>query len=217
MAILLVIILLNTNCKKDEEDTSIKDYDGNVYTSVKIGNQEWLLQNLKTTHYNNGDPIPLVSNADEWASLTSGACFYDAGNNYNLFTYGIYYNWYAVDDIRGIAPKGWHVASRDEWTTLIEYLGGEQYAAYKLKEIGTTHWSTSDPEVTNQSGFTALPAGYYFGIIHDLNNAAYFWNSTPSSTTSNEAYYVFLYYYTGWAIRYICDKREGYSVRCVKN
>jgi uncharacterized protein (TIGR02145 family) len=149
---------------------TITDVDGNVYNTITIGTQVWLVENLKVTHYNNGDPIPNVTGNTEWFNLTTGAyCDY---NNIpdSSTTYGRIYNWYAVDDSRGLCPQSWHVPANTEWTKLTTFLGGESIAGGKLKEAGTLHWNAPNTGATNESGFTALPAGgrgdngQFFGI-----------------------------------------------------
>lgn len=146
------------NCCSDCPPT-VTDYDGNVYQTVLIGDQCWMMENLKVTHYRNGDPIPHVTDGVTWGNLTSGAyCNYNNDEG-NVATYGRLYNWYAVDDSRNIAPAGWHVPSDAEWQTLVDYLGGDAVAGGKMKEAGTTHWASPNTGATNESGFTALPGG----------------------------------------------------------
>ena len=141
------------------EYSTMTDIDGNTYTTVKIGDQWWMAENLKVTHYRNGEEIPNITDNTEWANLTSGAyCDYDNNPN-NVATYGRLYNWYSIEDSRDLAPDGWHVPSRDEWQTMIEYLGGDGIAGGKLKESGTEHWLSPNEGATNESGFSALPSG----------------------------------------------------------
>ena len=133
------------------------DIDGNVYHAVVIGTQTWMVENLKTTKYSNGDPIPTAV-----TSLTPGAyCMYNNDAVTYKADYGALYNWYAVADSRNIAPAGWHVPTKTDWTTLTDYLGGESVASGKLKENGSSHWLTPNTGATNSSGFTALPGGFY--------------------------------------------------------
>jgi len=142
------------------ETGSVTDIDGNVYQTVKIGNQWWMMENLKVTSYRNGEAIPNVTDTTEWYNLTTGAyCYYD-NDAYNTTIYGRLYNWYSINDSRSIAPTGWHVPTDEEWTTVINYLGGESVAGGKLKENGTTHWTSPNNGATNESGFSALPGGY---------------------------------------------------------
>jgi len=128
------------------------DQDGKSYKTVVIGNQTWMAENLKTIHYRNGDPIPLIVDNNAWSGLDSGAfCNCNNTNNMNFVdTYGILYNWHAVSDSRNIAPTGWHVPTNEEWYQLIDFLGGEDVAGEKIKEKGTLHW-TNNPDYTNIS------------------------------------------------------------------
>lgn len=147
------------------------DIDGNVYQIVTIGTQVWMAENLKVTHYRNGDVIPNVTDGPTWAGLTTGAyCEYD-NNVASVATYGRLYNWYAAVDTRNIAPDGWHVPSDEEWKQLETYLGMSQAEADAiglrgsdeggmLKETGTSHWDSPNTGATNESGFTALPGGH---------------------------------------------------------
>jgi len=159
---------------------TVKDIDGNVYKTIQIGNQWWMAENLKVTHYRNGDPIPHVKDADMWRTTKDGAyCSYDNDARHSS-AFGKLYNWYSVVDRRNIAPDGWHVPTEDEWQTLIDFLGGEDVACGKLKEAGYSHWKRPNSEATNSSGFTALPGGYRYtaGGFKEMGNGAYFWSST---------------------------------------
>ena len=119
-----------------------------------------MAENLKVSHYRNGDAIPNVADKAFWASLTSGACCdYDSGTG-DAETYGRLYNWYAVNDRRNIAPEGWHVPSDAEWQILIDDLGGDSVAGGKLKEGGTTHWQSPNTGASNETGFSSLPGGF---------------------------------------------------------
>ena len=172
-------------------------------------------ENLKTTHYNNGDAIPNITNNRDWGSLSTGAYANYVNNPSNSEIYGRLYNWYSVDDDRGICPEGWHVPSDDEFTVLTDYLGGEPVAGGKMKEIGLEHWSTTSEEVTNESGFTAFGGGVYNGGYNNLNNEGYF---STSSTLDIAPYILKLAsdavsvdYGSGTSFDY------GYSVRCIKD
>jgi uncharacterized protein (TIGR02145 family) len=207
---------------------TVVDIDGNVYQTVTIGIQEWMLENLKVTHYRNGVSIPNVTNSTTWSGLTTGAyCEYNNSVG-NVTTYGRLYNWYAVNDSRNIAPDGWHVASEVEWQQLEESLGMNpaelDLTGYrgtteggKLKEAGTTHWASPNVGATNESGFTALPGGFRdrFGPFYEMNYYGTFWTCTPSvdfsawsrhPNTEHASLYRFAY-----------DQRFGFSVRCVKD
>jgi uncharacterized protein (TIGR02145 family) len=129
--------------------------------SVTIGSQTWMLKNLSVSTYQNGDPIPKVTDSAEWSNLTTGAwCWYNNDSATYASTYGRLYNFYAVNDPRGLAPSGWHVAKETEWGILTKYAGTYTVAGKKLKESGNDHWKFDFfSEGTNETGFTALPAG----------------------------------------------------------
>jgi uncharacterized protein (TIGR02145 family) len=161
LLLLLGLVLILNNCKKTQENTSgsITDKDGNVYTSVTIGTQVWMVQNLKTTKLNDGNPIPDIIDNIAWLSLTTPAyCWYNNDASTYKKDYGALYNWYTVKTGK-LCPSGWHVPSNEEWITLRTYLGGEAIAGGKLKESGTSHWQSPNTGATNESGFTALPGG----------------------------------------------------------
>jgi len=164
-----------------KDNITVKDIDGNIYHTVKIGGQLWMAENLKVTRYCNGDPIPYVSDIAVWTTLTTGAyCNYD-NNEINADTYGHLYNWYAVNDSRNIAPKGWHVPSDAEWKILVDYLGGSEVAGGKIKETGRTHW-VGNASATNESGFSALPGGLRTHMDYVIMALyADFWSSTEYS------------------------------------
>ncbi len=154
----LVIFSICISCKKDNST----DPDNNNYGTVTIGTQVWMTRNLDVDHYRNGDPIPEVKSASLWKSLTTGAWCYFKNDKDSGVTYGKLYNWYAVNDPRGLAPVGWHIPSDAEWSTLSAYLGGDSIAGGKLKESGTSHWNIPNTGATNVSGFSALPGGWLF-------------------------------------------------------
>ncbi len=199
--------------------SGIQDFDGNLYTSVEIGTQTWLRENLKAIHYQNGDPIPNVTDGYEWTQQTTGAYSWSDNDSVsNAQTYGALYNWYAVNDERLICPAGWHVASADEYSTLFNFLGGEYIAGGKMKEAGTEHWSSPNTEATNESEFTGLPGGHFHGengAYYYLGLHGYWWSSTPHNET--HAMRLTLGYNSGsaglWPIMY----QYGFSVRCIKD
>lgn len=224
--IAMIILTFNSNCKKDDNNVSsdttlttstVIDIDGNVYNLIKIGNQVWMAENLKVTHYQNGDSIPQITTNAAWAKLTTGAYCNFNNNETMTATYGHLYNWYAVTDPRNIAPAGWHVPTDAEWTELTAYLGGETVAGGKLKEAGTAHWTSPNVGATNSSKFTALSAGSrnsnggfeYFGTFGD------WWTSTESGSTNGSHRGIAN---TDSAIYNIpFNKNYGFSVRCVKD
>ena len=219
LTVFMLIFIIMSNCKKDEENdqTKVTDFDGNVYDTMTIGSQVWMIQNLKVTHYRNGEPIPNVTDGTAWENLTTGAyCNYDH-NSSNGNTYGRLYNWYVVNDSRKICPTGWHVPTDNEWSTLRTNMGGESAAGGKLKEIGTTHWETPNTGANNESGFTALPGGYCgynSGTFSQIGESGNWWSSTEEN--SNSAWsWLLLYNYSGLQ-RHSNYKNNGFSVRCIK-
>ena len=204
-----------SNANSDErvaqqEVNATENLAGNI---VRIGRQIWQKKDLSVTHYRNGDRIPEVKDPAKWANLTTGAwCYYN-----NDPKNGKLYNWYAVNDPRGLAPAGWHVPSDSEWTTLTNFLGGFDIAGGKLKEAGTAHWNDPNADATNSTGFTALPGGtrYYLGQYFDAGGYGYWWSSTEAS--DNAAFHRYLTYFYG-AISGTTDyKTNGFSVRCLHN
>jgi len=231
-SLLIIFLFCFFSCEKNPTNSkdagTVTDIDGNTYQTVKIGDQWWMAENLKVTHYHNGDPIPNVTDDTNWEKIKTGAyCNYDNDEN-NATIYGRLYNWYAVNDSRNIAPTGWHVPSDAEWKTLEMYLGMSQLNANdegqrgtneggKLKESGTTHWNNPIIGATNESGFSALSGGSRGnnGPYHGIGGYAFFWSSTESSYYS--AWYRYLYYDYSGVYRYAYRKAAGYSVRCVKD
>lgn len=218
--------MLAYSCKKDNGDDNnpsaletIKDVDGNVYHIVTIGKQVWMKENLRTTKYRDGSPIPEVTNGTAWGNLTTGAyCNYNNTNNSDtIATYGRLYNWYAVNDSRNLAPSGWHVASDAEWTILTDSLGGYGIAGCKLKETGTAHWYRPNETATNESGFTALPGGQRndFGKFDCIGGFGSGWSSTEFDT--NYAWRLFLNSGNCNVGRNYSRKVYGTSVRCVRD
>ncbi|HCN24393.1 MAG TPA: hypothetical protein DIS65_03375, partial [Candidatus Marinimicrobia bacterium] len=146
------------------QDT-VTDIDGNIYEIVQIGDQLWMAENLKVTHYNDGTEIPTGYSDNDWAGLSTGAYAVYGDNESNADTYGYLYNWYAVDDDRGVCPASWHVPTDGEYTALSDYLGGTSVAGGKLKECTegscpeSEYWYSPNTGATNESGFTGLPGG----------------------------------------------------------
>ena len=198
-------------------ESTVTDYQGNGYNTVKIGEQCWLRENLRSTKYNDGTNIPNITNNTTWASLTTPAyCWYN--NDYSIYgsIYGALYNWYAVNTGK-LCPVGWHVPSDAEWTQLTDYLGGESIAGDKLKEAGNSHWFSQNFGATNESCFTALPGGIrvYDGAFY-YNGVHGYW----LSTSEDETIYIWvreLSYSESNAIRTKSNKELGNSVRCVKD
>lgn len=195
----------------------VKDIEGNVYNTVKIGNQTWMVKNLKTTKYNDGTAIPLITDGAAWAALsTPGYCWYDNEASSFKPSYGALYNGYAVSTGK-LCPKDWHVPSDAEWTTLTTYLGGESVAGEKLKETGTSYWVSPNTGATNESGYTALPGGlrYHNGIFHDFGFSGYWWSSTEYS--ASRAFFRYMDYEYSNVFRFNNLKKIGFSVRCIRD
>ena len=157
---------------------TITDIDGNVYHTVTIGTQVWMVENLKTTRLNDGTSIPMVTDNTTWNYLHSpGYCWYNNDPATYKNTYGALYNWLAVNTGK-LAPVGWHVPSVEEWNTLVLWLGGTNIAGGKMKEKGNSHWNLPNTGATNESGFTGLPGGGrdYSGNFYILQNTGIFWS-----------------------------------------
>jgi uncharacterized protein (TIGR02145 family) len=206
--------------ESSEGSSTCTDYDGNVYETVTIGDQEWMAENLKVTHYRNGDPLLTgVSNPD-WRYCPTGAYAIYNNDPINGEIYGYLYNWRAVDDSRNIAPEGWHVPSDAEWNILVEFLGSD--AGGKLKEAGYDHWNPPNTGATNESGFTALASGnrsYYHGGFRELGNSEFYWTSTYSGWGGSyyEAWVHYVQYGTSYTQRIDLPIGAGISIRCVKD
>jgi uncharacterized protein (TIGR02145 family) len=216
-ALLSALILIGSGLTAVYSQT-IKDFDGNSYTTTTIGTQVWIVENLKTTHYRNGDLIVSTSPSTlDIGYITSPIYQWAYGaKESNVSAYGRLYTWYAVSDSRGVCPVGWHVPSDAEWTTLISFLGGELVAYGKLKESGQTHWTKYDTG-TNEIGFTALPGGIrnMSGSFCDIESRAYWWSSTENG--AYQAWNRMMSYDMNNIFRYLSLKRNGLSVRCIMN
>lgn len=199
---------------------------------VKICNQLWMTKNLDVVTYRNGDTIPYVwGMSDEWKNCKTGAWCYYSFNSLERTTYGKLYNWYAVNDPRGLAPAGWHIPSNAEWDTLVKCLDPNtnftctgcfqsNIAGGAMKESGSAHWFTSQQvaQATNNSGFTALPGGYiqsWNGLGVWMGKYGYFWSSTQSS--NNSVFYRSLYWGNNFIEKNTAPMGMGFSVRCVKD
>jgi uncharacterized protein (TIGR02145 family) len=195
----------------------VRDADGNNYNTVKIGNQIWMAENLKTTKYSDGTDIPNVTDNTEWGNLSTGAyAWWDNDEATYGDTYGALYNWYAVET-GNLCPSGWHVPTDEEWTTLTTYLGGEEVAGGKLKEAGTTHWNAPNTGATNEAGFTAVPGGLRYGNgLFNLIGSYGYWRSATESDTSN-AWFRFMGFNRSQVLRNDANKESGCSVRCLRD
>jgi uncharacterized protein (TIGR02145 family) len=181
---------------------------------VLIGTQTWAKCNLDVTTYRNGDVIPQVTDQTTWNNLTTGAWCYYNNDSVTGTTYGKLYNWYAVNDPRGLAPTGYHIPSDTEWTTLVNYLGGTSPAGGAMKETGGCHWLTPN-QATNSSGFSAFGGGIRTTSFNLINNQGFWWSSTEFILTF--AYYRYIAYNSTNITSTVISKANGLSVRLIKD
>lgn len=210
------------------------DIENQSYGSVVINGKEWMQSNLNVSKYRNGDVIPQITDVAQWETLTTGAWCYYENDTANGTIYGKLYNWYAVNDARGLAPIGWHVATDADWTSLVDYLGGANVAGKKLKDSSSTStWDITTNNATNESGFTGLPGGVAYlnynlpspptvPALSDLfkwkTKAAYWWSSTTTGSTAADLVWVRNCNNSSDAlVRSGAIKKSALSVRCVKN
>ena len=179
---------------------------------IKIGTQTWMSKNLDVTTYRNGDDIPQVKDQKKWTKLTTGAWCYYENESANGTTYGKLYNWYAVNDLRGLAPKGYHIPTDAEWTILTDNLGEEAGTKMKSK----TGWD-HDGNGTNTSGFAGLPGGFRGsnGNFYNIGAFGIWWSSSENDTIF--AWYRNLYNGNGNVNRGNSSKHYGFSVRCLRD
>jgi uncharacterized protein (TIGR02145 family) len=208
----------------------VTDFDGNIYHTVNIGSQVWMIENLKVTHYRNGDEIPNITDNYKWINTYSGICSDYNNNPNNSAIYGKLYNGHTISDNRKIAPPGWHVTTTTDWTTLIDFLIKNGYGfqsdgndiAKSLAAI--TGWSYSlnwgtvgrNPGTNNGSGFTALPGGYRNnnGAFNGIGEVSNFWS--PSANVYN-AFCFSLSSYSEIIHNELKDLNYGYAIRCLKD
>ena len=193
---------------------NLVDYSGYEYRTVKIGEQCWFAENLQTTTYRNGDTIPHNLSNIEWELATSGAMAF-ADDDHDLGrAYGGFYNWYALDDSRGLCPNDWHVPSEIDWTMLIDFLGGDNIAGLHMKN--KEGWDTTKGGATNLSGFTGLPNGFRSPLGHLIPT---FWqgNWWVSSSVNSQVWNRCILESFPNVLRYRAAKNTGLPVRCVRN
>lgn len=234
---ILISCIFVLACHKNQPDNNIEviegviDIDGNVYKTVKIGDQIWMAENLRVTHYRDGAAIQNLSESEGWDSTTSGAyCYYNDNRN-SAIIYGALYNWYALVDQRNISPQGWHVPTDTEWKKLEMHVGMSWFQAnYGKTYRGTNEGSKlagnadlwddgeleSDPAFSI-SGFNALPAGGILGIgPTSKDRLAWFWSATGSQF-AGAAYYRELYWNDSRIVRSVINKKIGISVRLIRD
>ncbi len=217
--------------EKDEfvSGIGVTDLDGNEYRTVIIGDQEWMAENLRTTHYANGDSIPNVRESSAWANLESGAWAYYNNQDYFVTHYGKLYNWYAVNDPRDLCPAGWRVPTNDDWKNLEKFLGmplseldktgrrgTAENIAGKLKSDDMELWQSLHDGVSNESGFSGLPGGIRSttGSFEGIGDLALWWSS--SEADDRHAWMRLLSHSNAHIDMLYSDKRSGFSVRCIK-
>jgi len=193
------------------------DGDGNEYQIVTIGTQNWLAENLRTTKFNDGTPIPLVTDKEAWAQLTeSGYCWYDNDKAKYGETYGALYNYYAVKSGK-LCPKGWHVPSDEERLILSNHFGDDSLIGGKLKETGTKHWASPNTGASNEVGFTALPGGFRNpeGEFFEVGVSGLWWSDTKHSTDVAFSYLIYSDNSAGYTRHR--NYRNGLSIRCIRD
>jgi uncharacterized protein (TIGR02145 family) len=237
LIVMSLVFILTNSCSKDDGNNnpsgSITDKDGNVYTSVTIGTQVWMVENLKTTKYNNGDLIGTTtpSTLDISAEAAPKYQWAYEGNESNVNTYGRLYTWYAVTDTRNVCPVGWHVPSDTEWTTLTDYLTNNGYGyggsgdGIAKSMAAKSEWTANtaagsvgnDQANNNSSGFSALPGGLrnFNGTYSYIGNNGFWWSSTEFSSTY--AYCRTLNYDNIYVNSYNFYEHSGFSVRCLRD
>jgi OOP family OmpA-OmpF porin len=216
-----------------QKSAPLTDIDGNSYKIVTIGTQTWMAENLKTTRYNDGSSIPLVTDSATWTHIETPAyCWYNNNESAYKQTYGALYNWHAAGTGK-LCPSGWHVPAEAEWVALTNYLGEPNVADSKIRESGITHWRSPGTNATNETGFTALPGGERddfgsfsnFGREATLGKSGTWWSSREDLTQSipptpgppTNAYNRSLQYNTQGVFEGSYPKRYGFSVRCIKD
>ncbi len=222
---LTLSVALSSNDANSGE--GITDVDGNFYPTIGIGDRTWMQKNLDVSHYRNGDVIPQVTDFNEWALLTTGAwCWYNNDSATYAATYGKIYNWYAVNDPRGLAPEGYEIPSNSDFGMLTVFIDPSanagcsscnfsETAGGALKEAGTTNWYENSG-ASNSSQFTALPGGVRNETEFLYQSyLARFWSSTEAG--AEEAYLMSLSYDATYAASNVFYKNWGHSVRCIKS
>ena len=195
--------------------SGVTDVDGNNYPTIIINGQEWMADNLRTSKYANGDPIPNVTDNFQWENLTTGAWAHYNNDSQYENPYGKLYNWYTTADSRKVCPIGWHVPSDEEYTLLIDYLGGEFVAGGKMKSTGTQYWVSPNTDATNESGFSGLPGGLRYGPFSGIGRVGLWWSSTDYNSCC--AWGRGLLYDGDFVFRDDgTSMMQGYSIRCMK-
>jgi uncharacterized protein (TIGR02145 family) len=213
----VVLLIIAFRCSKgDKAPGPVSDFEGNIYRTIRIGDQVWMVENLRSTRFNDGKEIALVTDPASWEDLTTPGCCWYNNDAVNKDPYGALYNGYAIDSGK-LCPAGWHVPGKEEWQQLITYLGDTTDAGGKLKETGTTHWHIPNTGADNSSGFTATGAGvrYFEGSFSSIMNYNGMWSATE--TGSNDKWFLGLFYGNAYVTIDHRNKNYGFSVRCIKD
>ena len=219
LSALLLMLLTFTNCgSSSTEGSSVMNAESSTNTEVTIGKQVWMKENLNVSKFRNGNPIPEAKTKEEWEQAGKNkepACCYYDNDPTNGVKYGKLYNWYAVNDPRGLAPAGYHIPRDAEWTILTDYLGGRSVAGGKMKT--TSGWKASNTDASNSSGFSGLPGGYrlHGGAFKFIGEGGGWWSSTERKTSS--AWGRGLSYRDGNVYMDDAKKYNGISVRCLRD
>ena len=215
------LILFFTACGGSTTATSVDEVETTAKSvaegEVAIGNQVWTSKNLDVAKYRNGDSIPEVKDKSAWKKLKKGAWCYYENKAENGTKYGKLYNWFAVNDPRGLAPTGYHIPTDAEWTMLTDYLGGDSIAGTKMKS--RSGWQNNG-NGTNSSGFNALPGGWRLGSgdLYSIGAEGFWWSSSENDT--NSVWFRYLDERRGDVYKYYFYKQktnDGLSVRCIKD
>jgi uncharacterized protein (TIGR02145 family) len=214
---IFTFIVLMISCKKNDEPVNLTDIEGNIYKIITINKQTWMAENLKTTKLNDGTSIPNTkpsnSSWDWYHNKTFAYCWFN-NDSTNKEVYGALYNWYTISTAK-LCPKGWHVPSEFDLDALVTFIGGYAGTAGKLKETGTTHWNSPNSDATNETGFTALPAGFTTsGYFFGFGNKTLIWSSTETDVDNAYEWSMSNYDYLA---KEVVSKEFGGSVRCIKD
>jgi len=230
--LVILFILFSSGCQTINEPVfggTVSDVDGNLYHTVTIGNQTWMIENLRTTHYSDSSVIPMITDSAAWRNLkTPGYCWYNNDSVKYENTYGALYNWYAADTGL-LAPTGWHIPTQADWTTLENNVSIYLYTSGSLSKIlaSSVSWLKSGNTgaignlftLNNSSGFNALAGGsrenYNKHSFNSIDTLGGWWSSTVKTDTS--ALCMTMKYNLSTVDRYYKHKWNGFSVRCIKN
>lgn len=235
----ILILCFSLSCEKNHDPTvapnisvsngpNINDIVGNSYKTVIVGGQQWMAENLRTTKYNDGTPIPIVKDNIQWANnkvnntkLPMMTWYDNDSAKYSANKFGAVYNYYAINlttnGNKNVCPTGWHMPSDDEWTILANYLGGHSIAGGRMKEAGTANWISPNIGATNDAMFSVLPGGFrnYDGKFVSKGVYIEYWSTTEKS--DSEAWDTECDTGTDDLGRDEADKRNGFYCRCIKN